>query len=170
MCAFVQADTSSETYTQPPKGQEREGWTWRLHGAMKGMPTASRDFTEFLAGILTEHTGFRRGKLERCLFVHVSNKTRVECHVDDPLIRTKPPTLEKFWMQTTKLVVIKRGEALNPARTCGVIGILVPKCTRRWAQRIHSETFRQVRGRMLGHCSSAERKGSDDAFDGTEGA
>ena len=26
----------------------------------------------------------------------------------------KPATLEKFWMQITKLVVIKRGEALNP--------------------------------------------------------
>ena len=31
------------------------------------MRTASRDFTEFLAGVLTEHVGFKRGKLERCL-------------------------------------------------------------------------------------------------------
>ena len=73
------------------------------------MRTASRDFTEFLAGILTEHVGFKRGKLERCLFVHESNETR-----DDPLICAKPATLEKFWTQITKLVVIKRGEALNP--------------------------------------------------------
>ena len=35
-------------------------------------------------------------------------------HVDDPLICAKPATLEKFWTQITKLVVIKRGEALNP--------------------------------------------------------
>ena len=35
-------------------------------------------------------------------------------HVDDPLICAKPATLEKFWMQITKLVVIKRGEALDP--------------------------------------------------------
>ena len=73
----------------------------------------SRDFTEFLAGVLTEHTGFKRGKLERCLFVHESNETRVVSHVDDPPIRAKPATLEKFWMQITKLVVIQRGEALN---------------------------------------------------------
>ena len=53
---------------------------------MNGMRTASRDFTEFLAGILTEHMGFKRGKLERCLFVHESNETRVVSHVDDPLI------------------------------------------------------------------------------------
>ena len=33
---------------------------------------------------------------------------------------------------------------------------------------IHSENYCQVRGRMLGHCSTAERKGSDDALDGTE--
>ena len=68
VCAFMQADTSSETYARPPKRHEREGWIWRLHGAMNGMRTASRDVTEFLAGILTEHMGFKRGKLERCLF------------------------------------------------------------------------------------------------------
>ena len=34
-------------------------------------------------------------------------------HVDDPLICAKPATLEEFLMQITKLVVIKRGEALD---------------------------------------------------------
>ena len=58
--------------------------------------------------------GFKRGKLVRCLFVHESNETRVASHVDDPLICAKPATLENFRMQITKLVVIKRGEALNP--------------------------------------------------------
>ena len=97
---------------------------------MNGMRTASRDFTEFLAGILTERMGVKRGKLERCLFIHESNDMRVVSHVDDPLMCAKPATLEKFWMQITKLVVIKRGEALKPAYTCGVVGIRVPKCTR----------------------------------------
>ena len=77
VCAFMQADSSCEMFVRPPKGQERDGWIWRLHGAMNGMLTASRDFTEFLAGILTEHMGFKRGKLERCLSVHESNETRV---------------------------------------------------------------------------------------------
>ena len=104
VCAFMQA----------AKGQEREGWIWKLHGAMNGMRTASCDFTEFLAGILTKHMGFKRGKLERCLFIHESNKARVVSHVDDHLICAKPATLEKFWTQITRLVVIKRGEALNP--------------------------------------------------------
>ena len=45
--------------------------------------------------------------------MHESNETRVVSHVDDPLICAKPATLEKFWMQITKLVVIKRGEALT---------------------------------------------------------
>ena len=48
-----------------------------------------------------------------CLFVHESNETRVVSHVDDTLICAKLATLEKFWTQITKLVVIKRGEALN---------------------------------------------------------
>ena len=29
--------------------------------------------------------GFKRGKLERCLFVHESNEARVVSHVDDSL-------------------------------------------------------------------------------------
>ena len=52
--------------------------------------------------------------------------------------------------------------------SCNVPGIRVPKCTRWWPQRIHNETYCQVRWRMLGHRSIAARKGSDDAFDGTE--
>ena len=75
---------------------------------MNGMRTASRDFTEFLADILTKDMGSKRGKLELCLFVHESKGAQVVSHFDDPLICAKPATLEKFWMQITKLVVIKR--------------------------------------------------------------
>ena len=46
VCAFMQADLSCEMFAQPSKGQERDGWIWRLHGAMNGMRTASRNFTE----------------------------------------------------------------------------------------------------------------------------
>ena len=56
VCAFMQA--SCEMFSRHPTGQERDGWIGRLHGAMNGMRTASRDFTEFLAGKLTEH-GFQ---------------------------------------------------------------------------------------------------------------
>ena len=62
----------------------------------------------------------------------------------------------------------KERRSSQPPRSCGLPGIRVPKCTRRWTQRNHSETYRQVHGRMLGHCSTTERKSSDDAFDGTE--
>ena len=58
VCAFMQAESSCEMFARPPKGQERDGWIWRLHGAMNGMRTASRDITEFMAGILTEHVRF----------------------------------------------------------------------------------------------------------------
>ena len=46
----------------------------------------------------------------------------VVSHVDDPLICAKPATLEKFWTQITKLVVIKRGEALNPRISVTYLG------------------------------------------------
>ena len=58
VCAFMQADSFCEMFARPPKEQEREGWIWRLQGAMNGMRTASRDFTEFLAGTPTEAHGF----------------------------------------------------------------------------------------------------------------
>ena len=154
MCDFMQADSSSETYVGPPKGQERDGWIWRLHGAMNGMRTASRAATEFLVGILTERMGFKRDEM------------REVSHVDDPLICAKPATLEKIWMQITKLGRDQETRSIEPAHTCGGIGIRVPKCTRSWTQRFHSEADRQVRGRMLGNCSTAEGKGSCDAFDG----
>ena len=54
VCAFMQADTSSEMCARPLKGQENEGWIWRLHGAMDGKRTTCRDLTEFLAGVPTE--------------------------------------------------------------------------------------------------------------------
>ena len=55
---------------------------------MNGTRTASRDFAEFFAAVLTEHFGFQRGVLERCLFVHetiemrvVSEKHRLSTHI-----------------------------------------------------------------------------------------
>ena len=94
LCAFMQADSSSETYARPPKGQERAVWIWKLHDAMNGMRAASHDVTEFLAGTLTKHMGFKRGKLARCLPVHKWNEARVVSHVDDPFISAKPATLQ----------------------------------------------------------------------------
>ena len=51
MCACMHADSSCEMFARLPKGQERDGWVWRLHGTMNGMRTSSRDFTDFLAGV-----------------------------------------------------------------------------------------------------------------------
>ena len=72
------------------------------------------DFTEFLAEVLTECMNYICGNLERCLFVHESNVTRVVSHVDDPLTCAKPATWTRFWIHSAKLVVVKRSEALNP--------------------------------------------------------
>ena len=53
----------------------------------------------------------------------------------------------------------------QPRYFCGVPGIRVPKCARSWTGRFHSEADEQVPGRVLGHCATAEGRGSDDAFD-----
>ena len=91
---------------------------------MNGMRTASRDITEFLAGVLTEHTGFKRGKLERCLFVHESNETRVVSHVDDPLIARKSLDADHEIGRDREV------RSSQPTYSCNLPGIRVPKCTR----------------------------------------
>ena len=121
VCAFMQADSSCEMFARPPKGQERDGWIWRLHGAKNGMRTASRDFTEFLAGILTEHMG--------CLFV------RVERSTGDT---TRGPSY--LWQASDASKILEadhevgRDQERRSSRlphTCNLPGIRVPKCTRR---------------------------------------
>ena len=81
----MQADTSLEMYARHPKRQEKERWICRLHGAMNGMRTASRDITEFHAAERAECMGFTHDKLERNLFVCESNETRVVSHVENSL-------------------------------------------------------------------------------------
>ena len=145
VCAFMQAGSSCEMVARPPKGQERGGWIWRLHGAMNGMRTASRDFTEFLAGILTEQRGFKRGKLERCLFVHESNEARVVSHV-----------------------VIKRGEALNPRKPVTYLGFEYRSVHDGDRRGFTVKPTAKNVDECLDIVQLQTRKGRDDAFDGTE--
>ena len=112
--------------------------------------------------------GFFRGKLERCLFVHESNETRLVSHVDDPLVCAKPATLEKFWTQIRKLVVIKRGEAFSPRVPVTYLGFEYRSVHDGDRRGFTVKLTAKLRGRLLALCSTAERKGSDDSFDGTE--
>ena len=107
VCALMQADSSCEMFAPPPKGQERNGWIWRLHGAMNGMRTASRDFTEFLAGKLTEHWS------DVCLCM---SRTKHVWYLMWTTLSVVPnqQRLKNSGCRSRKLVVIKRREAQNP--------------------------------------------------------
>ena len=129
---------------------------------MNGMRTASGDVTEFLAGVPTGCMGFTRGNLERCLFVHEPNGTRVVAHVDDPRHCGTPATLDRFSIHMAKLVVIKRGEALNPHIPVVYMDTVVFKSP---GAEICCETYFEVRGRMLGSCSCTECVICCDAVD-----
>ena len=71
-------------------------------------------FYRILGRYTHETHGFQKWQAGTLSIIHESNEARVVSHVDDPLICAKPATLEKFWTQITRLVVIKRGEAFNP--------------------------------------------------------
>ena len=165
VCAFMQADSSFDMFA----GQEREGWIWRLHGVMNGMRTANRHFTEFLSGTLTEHLGFKRWKLERDVYLCM-NRTK---HV---WVFPRRRSSHLSWISDTWKILdtdheIGGGQERRSSQftsTSNLLGIRIPRCTPWWPRSIHSETYCQVRWRMLAHCSTAARKGSDDAFDGTE--
>ena len=75
---------------------------------------------------------------------------------------------DKFWMQITMLVVIKRGEALNPRILVVYFGFEYRSVHEAERRGFTVKIYRQVRGRMLGHCSTTQCKGSDDGFDDTE--
>ena len=100
--------------------------------------------------------------------MHESNETRVISHVDDPLICAKPATLEKFWSQITKLVVIKRGEALNPRIPVTYLGFEYRSVHDGDRRGFTVKPTAKYVDECFGHCSHAECKGSDDTFDGTE--
>ena len=62
------------------------------------------------------------------------------------LLCAKPATLEKFWKQMTKLVVIKRGEALNPRVPVTYLGFEYRSVHDGDHRGFTSETCCQVRG------------------------
>ena len=85
---------------------------------------------------------------ERCLFVHESNDTRVVFHVDDNLICAKPATLEKILDADHEVGRDQERRSSQPQRSCGFS----------WDSSI--EVYTMV--------IAEERKGGDDAFEGTE--
>ena len=132
-------------------------------GAMNGMRTASRDFTEFLAETLKSH-GFQTWQIGAML----SRTKHVISHVDDPLICAKPATLEQFWTQTTKLVVIKRGEALNPHVPVTYLGFEYRSVHDGARRGFTVKPTAKYVDECLDIVQLQNAKGSDDAFDGTE--
>ena len=100
--------------------------------------------------------------------MHESNETRVVSHVDDPLICAKPATLDKFWMQITKLVVIKRGEAINPRGPVVHLGSEYRSVHDGDRRGFTVKPTAKYVDECLDIVQLQNAKGSDDAFDGTE--
>ena len=100
-----------------------------------GMRTASRDFTEFLADVLTECMGFTRRKLKRCLFEHESIQTRVVSHVDDPLTCAKLVTLDRILDTHCKVGCYQERRGTQFSHTCGVLGVRIEYCSVQGSQR-----------------------------------
>ena len=90
-------------------------------GPMHGMREASRDFTEFFADVLVKHLSFKRGLVERCLFVH-DNSMRVAAHIDDPIVTGSDECRNHFWKELSKHVVLKRGHVLSCTETAAFLG------------------------------------------------
>ena len=91
VCAFMQADTSCGIFARPVRSKERGGWFWRLHGAMNGTRTESRDLTDFLV-----HSRNAWVQKVQNWNDHEFDETRVVSHVDDPRTCAEPVTLDKI--------------------------------------------------------------------------
>ena len=68
----------------------------------------------------------------------------------------------------TKLVVIKRREAISPRIPVTCLGFEYRRVHDGDRRGFTVKNYWQVRGRMLGHFSTAESKGREDAIDRTE--
>ena len=134
--------------------------TWSDERHANGKPTLHRipDWNTHKAH------GFKRGKLERCLLVYGSNETRGGISCRHPLICAKPATLEKFWMQITKMVVTMRREALNHRVRVVYLGF--------GCRSVHDGDRRRFTvepaAKYVDECLDIVQQGSDDAFDATE--
>ena len=100
--------------------------------------------------------------------MHESNETRVVCHVDDPLICAKPATLEKIRMQITKLVVIKRRQALNPRLPLVYLGFEYRSVHEAERRRFTVKPTDKYVEECLDTVQLHNASCSGDAFDGTE--
>ena len=110
----------------------------------------------------------KRGKLERCLFVHESNETRVVSHVDDPLICAKPATLEKFWTTDNDVGRDQERRSSIATYSCNLPG---HEC-RSAHDGDRTEFMVKPTAKYVDECWNIVQlqrcEGSDDAFDGTE--
>ena len=65
-------------------------------------------------------SSWQTGVISIC--ARVERETRAVSHVDNPLTCAKPPTLDSFRIHIAKLVVIKRGEAINLGKLVVCLG------------------------------------------------
>jgi len=110
--AFMQAPSRKIMYAFPPGSKGQDGWCWRILKAMNGARTASADFSEFLAKVLTNKMCFKQGKLEPCLFA-ASSRMRMVIHVDDPMAVGEPEELVSMWSELNKYVLMRKSGILN---------------------------------------------------------
>ena len=86
------------------------------------MREASRDFTEFFSDVLTQRMDFKRGLVEKCLFVNNKTGVRAVAHIDDPLVTGPDQAREKFWDELALHVVLKKGECFSTVQATGYLG------------------------------------------------
>jgi len=110
--AFMQAPTRTAMYARPPVGLRSPGWYWKVLKAMNGARTASADFSEFLASVLTEKLGMIQGIVEPCMFKS-SGLLRVCIHVDDPIATAKQGELVTFWTELEHYVLLRRAGMIS---------------------------------------------------------
>ena len=123
VCVVMHADTSCELFARPLKVQEKEGWIWRSHGAMNRMRTASRDFTDFLADVITGCIGLTR-KNRNDVFLCTSQT------IHELWVVSTTRSLVQNLPHWTGLEVTLRGQlstirGTQSSHTCGVLGIRI---------------------------------------------
>ena len=83
--ASMHAVVSEPKFANPPVQHRAAGWLCLIKKAMNGMRTASKDFGDLVADVMTE-IQFKRGKADPQIYKDTKSQAAIVFHVDDTIL------------------------------------------------------------------------------------
>ena len=113
--AFMHAVASEPKFAKPPVEQRATGWLWLIKKAMNGMRTASKDFGDLVADVMTE-IQFERGNADPQTYKDTKSQAAIVFHVDDPILAASHQQTALVCNRIGEHMLLKAHEVMTPDR------------------------------------------------------